>query len=90
MASNEKSSLEGKSIHISDYPSHMTLQTIFLQAKLDTLMEANAYIISKLDNTDFQDEYEKLTKKVKEHAEYNFHSLNSTDDENLDETSHQS
>ena len=50
------------------------VETIFIQAKLDAIMESNAYIISKLDNTTFEEEYKKLNTKVVEYANTTFSS----------------
>jgi hypothetical protein len=50
------------------------VETIFIQAKLDAIMESNAYIISKLDNTTFEEEYKKLNTKVVEYANTKFSS----------------
>lgn len=48
------------------------METIFIQAKLDAIMESNAYIISKLDNTTFEQEYSKIHSKVVEYANKKF------------------
>lgn len=56
--------MENEKFEIDNPLGKLIIENTFINAKLDVLIEANAMILSKLRNTDYEEERNKLHNKV--------------------------
>lgn len=56
--------MENEKFEIDNPLGKLILENSFISAKLDVLIETNAIILSKLKNTDYEEERKKLHDKV--------------------------
>jgi len=56
--------MEDKKFEIENPLGKLILENSFINAKLDVLVEANALILSKLRNTEYEEERKKLHEKI--------------------------
>ena len=72
--------MENEKFEIDNPLGKLILENTFISAKLDVLIETNAMILSKLGNTDYEEERKKLYDKVSQLSKFYLDDLKPTVD----------
>ena len=72
--------MENEKFEIDNPLGKLILENTFISDKLDVLIETNAMILSKLGNTDYEEERKKLYDKVSQLSKFYLDDLKPTVD----------